>query len=103
MVVKIVVISLDRRPDRWNTCLGYIQRAGLEDRVQKLSAVDAKAFSMNACDHPSISLLTAHNIKHSVRRSHYEIDSAGAIGCSLSHFKAWSEFISPSSASVIKI
>jgi GR25 family glycosyltransferase involved in LPS biosynthesis len=53
----------------------------------RLPAVDAKEF--DAVAHPSVSLLTAHNIKNKVRRAHYEIDTAGAIGASLSHFKAW--------------
>jgi GR25 family glycosyltransferase involved in LPS biosynthesis len=53
-----------------------------------MSAVDANTF--DATTHPAVSVGTAQNIKNGSRRSHYEIDKAGAVGCSLSHFKAWS-------------
>jgi GR25 family glycosyltransferase involved in LPS biosynthesis len=84
---KAVCISLDRRPDRWAEFKATADAAGLP--VQRLSAVDARAFQEPAYRHPSISLLTAHNIYYEQRRSHYEIDVPGAIGASLSHFKAW--------------
>lgn len=90
--VTIVVISLDRRRDRYEAFMDHARLAGIplnSNKIQKISAVDAKSFTMPPEKHPSISILTAHNIKNKVRRSHYEIDKAGAIGCSLSHFKAW--------------
>jgi glycosyl transferase, family 25 len=86
--IPILVISLDRRPDRWAQFMERATAANIDpSRIVRLSAVDATTF--NAIEHPSVSLLTAHNIKNKVRRAHYEIDSAGAVGCSLSHFKAW--------------
>jgi glycosyl transferase family 25 len=86
--IPILVISLDRRPDRWAQFMERATKANIRpDRIVRLSAVDATTF--DAVQHPSVSLLTAHNIKNKVRRAHYEIDSAGAVGCSLSHFKAW--------------
>jgi GR25 family glycosyltransferase involved in LPS biosynthesis len=81
----MVCISLDRRPDRWATFQRGARAAGLS--VQRLSAVDAKTFE--AHKHPAVTLGTAHNIYYGVRRSHYEIDAPGAVGASLSHFKAW--------------
>ena len=82
-----VCISLDRRPDRWAEFKATADAAGFP--VSRMSAVDAKAFTMPVHEHPDISLLTAHNLLRSVRRSHYEIDAPGAVGASLSHFKAW--------------
>ena len=85
--VPIVCISLNRRPDRWANIQATAGVAGLD--VQRLEAVDAKEFV--AHKHPDITLGTAHNILFGKRRAHYEIDTAGAIGASLSHFKAWKQ------------
>lgn len=83
--IPMVCISLDRRPDRWAAFQKYAQAAGLE--VQRISAVDAK--TLDAVAHPAVSVGTAHNIKFKTRRGHHEIDTPGAVGCSLSHFKVW--------------
>ena len=98
--VPIVVISLDRRPDRWDKFSHRAIAAGIHGKAQRLPAVDAKEFV--AHEHPSVSLLTAHNIKKGLRRAHHEIDRPGAIGCSLSHFKAW-KFLQDSSAPALII
>ena len=97
MNIPMVCISLDRRPDRWAE---FSKRAKTADvRVLRLPAVDAKEF--DAVKHSAVSLLTAHNIKFKVRRAHYEIDTAGAVGASLSHFKAWNYLINSASSSLI--
>jgi len=86
--IPILVISLDRRPDRWAQFMERATAANIRpERITRLSAVDASAF--DAIQHPSVGILTAHNIKNKVRRAHYEIDRPGAVGASLSHFKAW--------------
>jgi GR25 family glycosyltransferase involved in LPS biosynthesis len=83
--IPAVCISLERRPDRWADFQRYAQAAGLA--VKRFLAVDARTF--DAVSHPAISLGTAHNIKYRSRRGHYEIDTPGAVGASLSHFKVW--------------
>lgn len=86
--IPIVVISLDRRPDRWARFMEKAAAANIApERIVRLSGVDASTF--DTVHHPAVSVLTAHNIKNGVRRAHYEIDRAGAVGASLSHFKAW--------------
>jgi GR25 family glycosyltransferase involved in LPS biosynthesis len=97
--VPMVCISLERRPERWDAFHQRAAGAGL--RVSKLPAVDAKGFQIKPHEHPDISLLTAHNIYYGIRRSHYEIDAAGAIGCSLSHFEAWRRLLSSSAPAMI--
>lgn len=97
--VPIVCISLERRPERWAAFEARAASAGLQ--VTKLPAVDAKGFQMKAHQHPDISVLTAHNIYYGVRRSHYEIDAAGAIGCSLSHYDAWRRLLASSAPAMI--
>ena len=97
--IPMVCISLERRPERWNTFQAHAAGAGLP--VKKLPAVDAKSFQTKAHEHPDISVLTAHNIYYGVRRSHYEIDAAGAIGCSLSHYEAWRQLLASSAPAMI--
>jgi len=92
-----VCISLDRRPDRWRAFKEGADAAGLT--VKRQSAVDAKTF--DAVAHPSVSLGVAHNIKFKTRRSHHEIDSAGAVGCSLSHFEAWQSLLDSGAPAMI--
>lgn len=87
--VPIVCISLNRRPDRWAKITAGAAASGLN--VQRLEAIDAAVFAKEAHTRTDITLGTAHNILFRKRRSHYEIDSAGAIGASLSHFKAWQQ------------
>jgi len=98
MNIPMVCISLERRPDRWADFKQQTDAAGMT--VTRLPAVDAKEF--DAVTHPAVSLLTAHNIKHKMRRSVYEIDTPGAVGCTLSHIKAWEYLVnSPAQALVI--
>jgi len=95
--VPIVCISLNRRPDRWATIQAGAAASGLD--VQRLEAVDAKEFV--AHKHPDITLGVSHNILFGKRRAHYEIDTAGAIGASLSHFKAWNQLIRSAAPAMI--
>jgi len=93
----MVCISLDRRPDRWTKFKAGADAAGVH--VQRLSAVDAKEF--DAVNHSAISLLTAHNIKFGVRRAHYEIDTGGAVGATLSHIKSWNYLINGTAPALV--
>ena len=95
--VPIVCISLNRRPDRWATIQESAAVAGLA--VQRLEAVDAK--ECVAHKHPAITLGVSHNILFGKRRAHYEIDTAGAVGASLSHFKAWEQLRATSAPALI--
>jgi len=87
--VNIICISLAKRPDRWNRISREAKEAGIT--MSRVDAVDASTFV--AHQHPAVTLATAHNIYFKTRRSNYEIDAAGAVGCSLSHFKVWEELI----------
>ena len=97
--VPMVCISLDRRPDRWVEFKATADAAGLS--VKRFSAVDAQTFGDQIYEMPGLSLLTSHNIRERTRRSHYEIDAPGAIGCSLSHFKVWKQLLSSSAPAII--
>ena len=97
--IQMVCISLDRRPDRWAAFKATADAAGLP--VQRLSAVDARSFGNQIHEMSGLSLLTAHNVREHTRRSHYEIDAPGAIGASLSHFKAWKQLLASSAPAII--
>jgi GR25 family glycosyltransferase involved in LPS biosynthesis len=60
-------------------------------RLQRFSAVDGSKLDV---EHDTrISLHTRHNIKNKYRRSHYEINTPGAIGASFSHITLWQNFL----------
>jgi GR25 family glycosyltransferase involved in LPS biosynthesis len=95
--IPIHCITLDRRTDRWKHVSEEAAKTGL--KIHRFSAVDAKSFV--AHKHPKITLATSHNIYYGTRRSHYEISAAGAIGCSLSHFKLWEQLLASSAPAYI--
>jgi hypothetical protein len=69
--------------------------------MTRFRAVDAREFAAPAHEHPDVSLLTAHNLLKRTRRSHYEIDRAGAVGCSLSHFGVWRGLLNSGAPAVL--
>ena len=95
--LNVICISLKKRPDRWARLSKEAEVAGLP--VTRVDAVDASTFV--AHQHPDITLATAHNIYFKTRRSNYEIDAAGAVGCSLSHFAAWKALIASDKAATL--
>jgi GR25 family glycosyltransferase involved in LPS biosynthesis len=97
--VPMVCISLDRRTDRWETFRESASAARLQ--VKRFSAVDARGFEGGGIRHPDVSILTAHNLKYGKRRSHYEIDKIGAVGCSLSHFACWKALLASQAPAMI--
>jgi GR25 family glycosyltransferase involved in LPS biosynthesis len=87
--IPVFCINLDRRPERYD--LFTKQRGINELNIQRVSAVDGAA--INPVKSPYISNQTKINILHKTRRAHGEIDTIGAIGCSLSHYSVWKRFL----------
>lgn len=87
--IPVFCINLDRRPERYD--LFTKQRGVAELNIQRVSAVDGT--KINPVKSPYISNQTKINILHNTRRSHGEIDTIGAIGCSLSHYSVWKRFL----------
>ena len=78
-------ITLERRQDRWRR---FQDQSGIEQlNIKRFIGVDGKTIDIKS--DPRITTLTKRNILANKRRSHEEIDSAGAIGCSLSHIAIW--------------
>ena len=92
------VINLDRRPDRWEE---FAEQPMLKEflKLQRFSAVDGS--KLDVFDDKRISLHTRQNIIRNYRRSHYEINTLGAIGASLSHISIWKKLLDSDSEYVV--
>ncbi len=86
----VVVINLDRRADRWQT---FSQQPTMAEfpKLQRFSAVDGS--QLQVLEDDRISQHTRMNILRKSRRSHYEINTPGACGASLSHIGIWQQFL----------
>lgn len=84
------VINLDRRKDRWDIFSKQPACAEFQN-LQRFSAVDGS--KLDIVHDERISLHTRQNILNKMRRSHYEISTAGAIGATLSHVSIWKQFL----------
>ena len=92
--IPIYCINLDKRPERLRFFMNQPGLSGLRPsglRPERVSAVDGA--TLNIVSDRRISNRTKYNILHKTRRSHDEIDTAGAIGCSLSHYEVWKKFL----------
>jgi len=87
--IPIYCINLDKRPQRYSS---FISQEGVKSlKIQRFSAIDGS--TLDITNNPDISNQTKYNILHKTRRSHGQIDTLGAIGCSLSHYSIWKEFL----------
>lgn len=79
-------ITLERRPDRWKR---FQDQYGIQalPKLQRFVGVDGKKIDIR--NDPRVSLLAKRNILLKERRSHEELDSAGGVGCALSHIALW--------------
>jgi glycosyl transferase family 25 len=78
-------ITLERRPDRWHR---FQDQSGIDGlNLKRFLAVDGKTIDVK--NDNRIGLCTKRNILSKSRRSHEELDSAGGVGCALSHIAIW--------------
>ncbi len=78
-------ITLDRRLDRWKR---FQDQPGIQGlNVKRFLGVDGK--KLDYMNDSRITLLTKRNIDTRTRRSMEELDSAGGVGCALSHIAVW--------------
>jgi glycosyl transferase, family 25 len=87
---KLYYINLDRRPDRKEQFLKQDALAAMPP-VERITAIHGQSIDIK--NDKRISLNTRVQVKTEYRRSHYEIHSRGALGASLSHYKAWQTFL----------
>lgn len=79
-------ITLERRPDRWKR---FQDQYGIDalPKMKRFLGVDGKTIDIR--NDQRVSTLTKRNILMKTRRAHEHIDTAGGIGCALSHIALW--------------
>ena len=83
-------INMKNRPDRRKL---FNSQPALQT-LPPIQYVDAiQGSKLNVTNDKRIGLQTRIQVLTQYRRSHYEIHSYGALGASLSHLKAWTEFL----------
>lgn len=85
-ITQVMVINLDRRPERWEYMTAHLQAHGLQ-RFTRVSAVDGRALPPGSLD-----LLTprARELIRLGRRWHHEeMNELGSVGAALSHLGIW--------------
>ena len=88
--IPVFCINLDRRPERWAIFSNQPALKGIT--LQRISAVDGNQLNILSPDIPA-SDETRLRILRGTRRSHGEICTKGAIGCTMSHVKVWDTFL----------
>lgn len=86
-------INLKERPDRWQR---FAAQPGLQRVVQhypfeRFEGVNGKLLDIKNEDR--VSLRTKRNILYQKRRDHEDLDTAGGVGCYLSHYGCWQKFL----------
>jgi GR25 family glycosyltransferase involved in LPS biosynthesis len=86
----IYVINLKERPDRWKL---FMEQDPIVKALQihRINAVNGKL--LNYLKDPRISTHTRLNIMRNDRRTHREIATMGAIGCTISHVNIWRKLV----------
>jgi len=92
------VINLDRRKDRWQD---FSTQPLLKQftKLDRFSAVEGA--KLDPFTDKRIGINTRRNIIKNYRRSHYEINTLGAIGASLSHITIWENFLKSDATHVV--
>lgn len=91
MNLRIYCINLKKRTDRWDR---FFQQPGFQELIQKypweqFEAIDGS--TINVEKDTRVSLRTRRNIFYKKRRDHEDLDSAGGVGCYLSHYTTWTK------------
>ena len=92
MNLRIYCINLKSRPDRWDR---FRQQPGLlrlakQYPFERFEGVNGKEIDIQKDNR--ISVRTRRNILYHKRRDHEDLDTAGGVGCYLSHYGVWNSF-----------
>lgn len=90
--VAVYLINLDRRPDRGEKLRQLYLRSDLGEVLQRVPAIDGKKLDMSQIQITDTALADVNRSKGSrgYRTEHHQL-TPGAVGCYLSHVKAWQE------------
>jgi glycosyl transferase family 25 len=90
---QVYCINLKERPDRWNRFWKQpgVQRLKESYPFERFEGVNGKMIDIKNEDR--VSLRTKRNIMYQKRRDHEDLDTAGGVGCYLSHYGCWEKFL----------
>jgi GR25 family glycosyltransferase involved in LPS biosynthesis len=91
--IHIYCINLKHRVDRWERFSSQPELGRLKALYgfERFEGINGSAIDIKKDER--ISLRTKRNIKEHTRRDHEELDSAGGVGCYLSHTTVWKKFL----------
>jgi GR25 family glycosyltransferase involved in LPS biosynthesis len=91
--IHVYCINLKHRTDRWERFSKQpeFQQLMKHYTFERYEAINGSAIDIMKDDR--ISLRTKRNVKENVRRDHEELDTAGGVGCYLSHTNVWKQFL----------
>ena len=81
------IINLDARTDRWELMQAFVSASQFD--LQRLSAVKVPTFE----DAEGLLSLRAKADVRRERVQHEALSGLGAVGCAVSHFSAWAQFL----------
>jgi len=94
MQLPIFLINLDSDINRLKFMTHQFEYLNLTENVERVQAIDMRNISeSNIIQNPQISWFTKFTIQKKHRCDHKQIDSTGAIGSTLSHYKVWKKII----------
>jgi GR25 family glycosyltransferase involved in LPS biosynthesis len=101
MQLKIYCINLKERPDRWER---FQKQPGFQRLLQlfpfeRFEGVNGKLLDIQK--DARVSIRTKRNILYQKRRDHEDLDTAGGVGCYLSHKGVWDSFLSSGSQAAL--
>jgi GR25 family glycosyltransferase involved in LPS biosynthesis len=91
--IHIYCINLKHRTDRWERFSKQSELQTLQNyyKFERFEGINGSSLDISKDDR--ISMRTKRNIKDHNRRDHEELDSAGGVGCYLSHTSVWKKIL----------
>jgi GR25 family glycosyltransferase involved in LPS biosynthesis len=94
--VHFYCINLRHRTDRWTA---FSSQPAIQDLKSKYTFERFDAVvgsSLDVQNDPRVSMRTKRNIKEKMRRDHEDLNTAGGVGCYLSHVEIWKKAVNNS-------
>jgi len=88
--LKVYVINLDRRSDRWNGVQKILYDSGFKN-LERIPAIDGK--QIDTFQLKKFLTERAFGDLGKERKADEDLGSLGAVGCFLSHYKAWMKVV----------
>lgn len=91
--IHFYCINLKHRTDRWTAFSSQpvVQQMKSQFTFERFDAVIGS--SLDIQNDPRVSMRTKRNIKEKIRRDHEDLNTAGGVGCYLSHVEVWKKVV----------